>query len=541
MSLHADVRVYDPTGVTLIGTIAAEDMTSLRATDEVGAGGGISFSVPTPLLASGIPAALNDCVLKVWIQRTTGSAEDMIFAVRSGHYGSVKRTLTAGKETTDVDGVAVLPVWGADAVIRPEYGGADMPRAAGDERGFGWMMSAYDPADDPTVWGTPVETARTYLPSDPVDFPATTGAVWINPPGSGAVDGYRKLARAWLVVAEEKLYRIWFSHDDRATVWVAGEPVIVTADEEIGKTKTNRADVILQPGTYAIAVDFLGSRWLGDPVAPKDGIDPMILAVEDVDLGTYPLVTNATDWVAVRVQISDSGSQAPGPTAGTIIEQLVTEAATRGVDVWENVTTDFTATIDSDGVAWAATEERVQRYGFDTYANLFDGLGDNQCDMRLLPDLTLQARVFEGTDKTATVRIVHGGVDSAQSGTVEDESEQSSAVRSTVADALTRDGWVTRTAAGPRREVALSLGTAPSLSQGERITDRMLEDFATTRIDGDIRFIAEPGIEPYIDFRPGDTVTIGRASGDVERRILSLSLTGGKPLRWAAELGDAFL
>ena len=533
MSLHADVRVYAADGSTLVHTIAAEDMLSLSASDEVGGGGGISFSVPTVLLPSA--GVLSDCVLKVWIQRATGSAEEMVYAIRAGEHGSVKSVLTIGAETVEASGVPLLQVWGQDAVIRPEYGGPNMPRAAGDERGFGWMGSAYDPgADASEPWDRMFNSSRGTgsLPLLSRPFPTGSGAIWVSCTGDGATYGDRKLARATLTVAARTMYRIWYSSDETSTVWVAGEAVIRTDDVEVGKKETHWADMLLEPGTYAIGVDFVTHVSVGG-----DGVDPFILAMcelqDDGENGTWVLVSSASTFVGCRRFITGSGSQPPGPTAGSILLQVLGEAVDRGVQSFTYLAADFTAALDSDGAAWATTEERVQRYSFDSYLNLWDGLGDNQCDIRILPDLTLQARVFEGVDAT-TVRLVHAE-------NVEAESEQTSATRKTVADALTKGGWITRSSGSPRREVALSLGTAPSLAQGERITDQALLDFATPRTDGDIEFIAQPGCEPYVDFRPGDTVTVARAGGDVARRVLTLAMTGGKPLRWSAELGDAFL
>ena len=535
----AEVRVYAADGVTLLHTIAHGDYLDLRASDEVGGGGGIAFTVPTALLPD--PSILSDCVLKLAIDTGSGPVEKLAYAIRAGVHGSVRHILTQGKQTTQASGVALLQVWAQDAVIRPEYGGADMPRGAGDERGFSWVGSAYDPATDADEpWDRMFDSARGTgsLPTEPKAFPSGSGAVWVSCTGDGATYGDRKMARAWLNVTAQTMYRVWYSSDETSTVWVAGEPVIRTDDIEVGKKTTHWADMLMEPGDYAVAVDFITHVSVGG-----DGVDPFVLAIcelqDDGENGSWVLVSSETTFVGCRRFITGPGSQPPGPTAGAIITQVVGEAVDRGVESMAALTLDFDAAVDSDGNPWATTEERVQRYGFDPYLLLFDGLGDNQCDMRIQPDLTLQARVFEGDDKTA-VRIVHGGVDGAQTGTVEDETEQESAVAATVSDTLTQDGWITRTAAGPRREIALSLGTAPSLSQGERITDQALLDFATPRLDGDISFIAEVGAQPFVDFKTGDTITVARDSGEVERRILTLTLVGGAPIRWSAELGDPF-
>lgn len=521
------LKVYDHTGGTLAHTFAHGDLLDLQWSDEVGGGGGCTFSVPTALMPSA--TLLDDCVVKVAID----GADVAAYAVRGN-----TRTLTLGQQVVKARGVSLLHAWGKDAVIRPAYAGATMPRSAGEERGLGWMSGMYDPATDTAEpWDKLITSGRDYRPEEgEKPWPTASGAIWIS-----AADpelGDRKLFRAWLTVTEQTLIRAYFSADETSTLWIADEPVIATDSVETGKKTTHWVERLLAPGTFAVAVDSVTHVSVGG-----DGIDPFILAIcsltDDGDADNWLLVSQASGWRACRRQVSGDGSKPPGPTPGTIVATVVDEAADRGVNSMDVLTRDFTGATDSDGKAWTTTEERVQRYSFDAYLDLFDGLGDVACDMRITPARVLQARVFEGRDRTH-ITITPGE-------NVESESEDLTPIAGNVVDAYTKDGWITELASASvgtygRREYALSLGTAPSISQGQRIALKDLTEAAATRIDGDIEFVAVDGCTPYVDFLPGDTVTIPRGAGTVQRRLLSLSGRKGDGLivHWSAELGEAF-
>lgn len=524
------LRVYDPLAATLLDTLTDTEYQSLQFTDEAGGGGGITFTVPTALVAD--PDYYDDAVVLVDIDDGAGGYDVAPYGIR----GETRRVHTIGRELLSVRGRALLPVVAGDATVRPEFTAAgEVPRGAGEQRHLSWAGSLYDPDTDPSEpWDAVLESPRGTgsLPTDPV-FPAGTGAAWITvaTPANGA----RKFLRAWLTITgENTTVRCWFSADETSQVIVGGQPIIQTDTVEVGKVSALRADLVLQPGTYAVAVDTVTHVTKGG-----DGTDPVLVAIceleDDGTNGTWLLVSNDTDWVACRRPVTGAGSEPPGPTPGAVARTLIEEAQARGVSFWPSVTLGFTDTVDTDAVPWSTTEERVARLAFDPYALVFDGLADVACDMRLTNGLELQARVFEGGDATSVV--IEAGSN------VEKDESTSTAIRATVVDAYTVDGWVTVAAGSAvgRREMGLSLGSAPSLSQGRRVAGQALEELAVERSDNDVSFIAATGCVPYVDFWPGDTITHRRPSGDTARRVLSLTGTGSGPVRWSAELGEAFL
>jgi hypothetical protein len=521
------LKVYDHTVTTLRHTFAGTDVEDLQWSDEVAGAGAISFTVPGPLMPTNT-TLLDDCVVVLGIDGT----DRAIYAVRGG-----SRSLTIGATEWKARGVALLQSWGRDAVIRPEYATSTMPRSAGEERGLGWMASAYNPATDPIEpWDLFYVDDRTQRPTEgEKPWPTGTSAKWCS--ARDPEKGERKLFRTTFTVTEQTLVRVYFSADETSNVWLAGENVISTDSVETGKKTTHWAERLLAPGDWAVAVDSVTHVSVGG-----DGVDPFILGIcsltDDADEDEWLLESRSGQgWRACRRAIVGPGSTPPGLTPGGIALQVVEEAQDRGVTSFTRLTTDFSATHDSDGTPWSVVEERVQRYSFDTYLDLFDGLGDVACDMRITPGRVLQARVFEGRDRTG-VRIVPGE-------NVEGESETLTPIAGNVVDAYTKDGWLTESDASSvsaygRREYALSLGTAPSLSQGQRIAVEDLTEASVTRLDGDIEFIAQTGCTPYADFRCGDTVTIARPTGDTQRRILSLAGKYDGAIHWSAELGEAF-
>lgn len=532
---YADLRVYDPTGVTLLHTIAYGDYTDAGCSDDAGGTGGIQFTVPFAVLPS--TSLLDDCVIKVARHHLDGTTvtEDYAYAVR----GEADKNFTVHAEQMAVPGRSLLEVWGEDAVIRPEFAGADMPRQAGETRALSWAGSVYDPATDPDEpWDKCYATSRTTMPTDP-PFPEGTGAAWIS--AADAELGDRKMFRSWLTIPAFMQIRVYFSGDEGAQVLVGGDLLIQTDFTEVGKVNTMKADRILEAGTYAVAVDTVTHVTKGG-----DGVDPILVAIcelnDDGSDGTWLLVSNASQWVACRRPIVGPGSAPPGPTPGDILVAVAAEAADRGVETWSPMTLDFDGVEDSDGVPWTTKEERIARYGFDSYGALIAGLGDVACDVRITPNLVLQARVFEGEDRTSVELVAGNGEPGV--GNVTSDREKITPAVGTVFDGYTVDGWLTRPegVTSGRREKALSLGTAPSLSQGERILNQAVIEIGEDRLDGAVEFIAQPGCEPGLDFKVGDTITVRRRDDSTKQaRVLSLAARLSRPIRWTAELGEAFL
>jgi hypothetical protein len=525
---YAELRVYDPDGQTMRTALPVDGLTW---SDEVGGGGGCSFTayLDQPQLTAN-PALLDDCVVKVAVPLAAGAepTEIAAYAVRNAEKLIVDR-----KPAVRVNGApTLLTTWAGDAVVRPEFVGSGAMSGRGTERGFGWMSSSYNPADDAALWSDIAEPVRTFFPDN---WPTGTGAQWIT--GSGG--GNRKLYRGTLTISGSttRLVRFYFSADDDSELWVGGEQVLTTQDYEMGWKKTYTVDRALAPGSYAVGIDNAVNVAV-DMTGPSTTSDPVLFAAGlvggDATITTWLLVSNDTTFVCARI---DSDTVPPGPTPGAILAVLTDEAADRNVATWGGLTYDFDADEDSDGTPWPATVERIYRYGHDDYARVISTLADDGCDCRITPGLVLQARSFEGTNLSASVSL-------RPTRDIASWQEQRTPPLGSVADVETLTGWTTVSnaaalAAYGRREMAIPLGTVASIAQGRRIAAAALVEHGQPRWDGTVEFVAMPGAVPYQDFRPGDTVSLVPPTGSASaRRVLSLSGSNGSPVRWSAELGE---
>jgi hypothetical protein len=550
----AQVRVWDTFKNECLAILP---VTNLQWSFEAGGTGGIGFTVSTwlPQLVDD-PHLLDDCCVTVALPLVEGEAltEIEMYALR----GDQTRTLVhrdgpAALDITISGARHVTEVWLSDAAVRPEASGADMPQDAGQERIFGWPSSSYDPDDDPTIWDNSVpisRAARYYWTEDgkrtyqTPKFPkaaASAGARWLTPQGGF---GNRKLFRDWITIAaDDTVVRFWFSSDESATLWCAGEAILSTSDVEFGKRNVHTAERTYNAGTYAIGIDTVTHRQTG---GEGDVVDPVILAVctlnDDGNNSSWLMVTDANTQ-SCRLHLAGAGARAPGPTPGAILITLLSEAQTRASDESQDSTllelsVDFTASVDSEGTTWADAQETVHRYG-TTIFNVADALSDFGLSVKVTPDKVLQA-VWRGgenlSDGTAPVwvkqhtSLVARGVPAL----------------GCVADLFTRSGWTTVTetvAAGElgRRETMVELGTAPSLVHGGNLVLASLEDGLARHqevLQGE--FLAEQFATPYVDFVVSDKCLVGPPGSQISTRLLALggSWDGQGPVVWHPVWGE---
>jgi hypothetical protein len=529
---QVELRVYNPTKTTLLATLT--DFAAVDWSFNLDGSGGLSFTCSRwlPELVA-TPTLLHDCTVAVAVPLTAGGSptELELYAVRYDHTRIVvARDRNRAAETVQVSGArTATEAWLTDAVVRPEYAAsaATMPTLAGPERAISWVASEYDPDDDPTLWETPI----TFTRPDPTGWPTGTGAAWIRP-DTVPTAAERMLFRAWITVASLGVIRFHFSADESTAVWVAGEVLVRTNDQEYGRRRTYVAERAMYPGTYAVAVDSL----LIDSGSAGDGQDGMKFAActldNDGEPDTWLRVSNTTDWVTVGV---DEDTDMPGPATGAVLHTLLTEAQARNVPTLDVVTLSFDWDTDSTATAWPALrEERLLENGVTTIWQATQGLGDMGLDVRITPAKVLDAWHERGTDLSATI-----AVDSFAELTARGVPPLGSVV-----DVRTPDGWVTVTDAAAvtamgRREFGMQMGSAQSIGQGRRLATKALEDDVARQqeiMQG--TFLAKDGAVPYDDWNVGDTVDVGPDA--VPQRCLGLagSWRGNGPVQWQAVWGE---
>jgi len=268
--VKARVSVWDPSGATYRGPLPT---IGLRFSQAAGGGGDLSFTA----LASHLDAVNGwDSVAVVELEDGAAWTGVAAYAIRPPH-----RRPRTGKPLVDVRGIAVLEQWATETVLLPEYGGGSIPRGAGEERAVGWQGTAYDPDSDPAEpWSGCYNTGRSSSTLPP-GFPTGTGAHWISVTGS-TDHSERKLFRATLTVGGTgpQLLEVFLASDEPGTLYIAGEPALESTfveghKEPAYKEPAYKVQMIVQPGSYAVAVDTETSLTKGG-----DGVDPIIVAVE---------------------------------------------------------------------------------------------------------------------------------------------------------------------------------------------------------------------------------------------------------------------
>lgn len=540
LELHA----YDRSGSgTSTGTLPA-----VNVAFSVGLGGSGFLSCEVDARAEPVASdddMLDDCVVKVAIplaEPGTSVTEVLAYAPRARnrivHDG-------AGRKVARIQSAPTLwTAWAQDAILHTEAN--SIPQMAGEQRYFGYQSSIYDYASEASfTWSTPSATVGKQNATtgdragNPDGWPSALGdAYWITRPSGGDPAETRHLFVADCVVPTDCYLTVYFSADESSAVYFAGELVIQTSSSETGYQNIDTWSAWVTAGTYRVAVDKTSVVSRGG-----DGFDPILLAVaSNTDNGSVDdilLVTNNSDWECHTMDPVDG--EAPSLTPGQIMLELHSQADARGVDTWSAVTPTFTATTDSDSTAWGLREERTWRIGYDRYLDMVEGLGDLGVDVEITPDLDLNAYYERGADVSASV-VIEALVDA------DTIVEDGVGVGATWLAVETQDGWVpnglvnaTGLATYGRREAALSLGNAPSVAQGVRLGQRVLDErLAVPTSEWSVDFYATTGVVPFVDFNLGDTVGVKIGATTTDRVVLEI---GGQAasvnsiIRWTIKTG----
>ena len=166
-----------------------------------------------------------------------------------------------------------------------------------------------------------------------------------------------------------------------ATLYIAGEPIVESTfieghKEPAYKEPASKGQMIVQPGSYAVAVDTETST------SPRAGTGSTRSSSRSGSSTTpgmsssWPLVTDAATWVACRRDDEFPGEQAPGPTPGPLITALHAEAADRGAS-FGLFTLRRHHSVDSYEKPWPGiVVERQFRYGSDSYWSILSALAE---------------------------------------------------------------------------------------------------------------------------------------------------------------------
>lgn len=419
----------------------------------------------------------------------------------------------------------------------PERGALDWPPP--DDRAWNFASWNYDLAA--------VEAGEEWVACTALAQVTDTGSPWTGHPGAfpdddawyiypGAGDDPQPPGRAYI---RERFWldgptrvRLAAAADNYATVWL-DEEIVLEAD---GFLESHEADLVLDEGEHLVAVELVN-----DP--EPQGDTPTAVAWSVIEL-----LTNATTgepelgYVICRSWGTGGGSPAPtqrqdppngiaqppttpGFTPGQMVVALDAEAREREVETFRWSSTDVTATLDSDGQAYAERLDLLLRHGMN-YLQILEVIAEAACDVHMAVGGTLQLHDRRGTDRAT------GGVDDVTlevGVTLRELGFDETPPDVTALLVRDDDGWREHRrdaaiAQHGRREDFLSVGDATSVDQSGRVAETVFDLHADGLETVQVETIDAAPVG-WLDYGVGDVVWLtGRLGGLVRVRVMSIEL-----------------
>lgn len=315
-----------------------------------------------------------------------------------------KRIVTENADRKiEVSGPGVRAFLGRD-VVHPE-----MPLASdsGDDRAFGWQ-SRVGPWLVESDWHTPIGKVHKewkekfdevegwpvdsawwlWYPQAP-DLPASDGG-----PGAGDVCYFRSTFNIDTPSADVAIWATW---DDDGELYLDGSLILQSGgryDWKYPKIWKGR----LSNGMHTVAAkvtqgDFASATNVGGFLFGAALIDSAGNVI------SWLRRSNPDVWVA------HPGPDAPGWHKSQIVSTLIDEGKTRGTEGWSNLSVGFGTEIDSEGATFTDRVSRVWPIATTTVEQAVTEMIEAGLDVEVDPDLTVQAWVNRGVDRTDAVRL----------------------------------------------------------------------------------------------------------------------------------------
>lgn len=542
-----ELRVYDRDGTTqrlVGGEPAVFSAVGVQWTDPLGEMGSANLSVPLlQQIMQTDPDLLDNAIVKVATDVVPGDplVEVFGFLAEGGTFTLIGPREEADKaRSLQCRGLLALV---DDWVVYPEAG---LHAHSGDTRAFGWMSRITAHSFDTSQWtGTIHGTAFKDISTNSDRYHKPKGWPDRNAQWVGTNGKEKQYFRSTVTVDEDTPVRVYASADEDLRVYLDSELIISNNSNEVGYTELNHWRGLLTAGTHTFGVKFLKqfdplayANWAGLGVVFTD-TDKMIFTCCSLkpDGSVHKVLrrSNETSWLAVGL---DDDVRPPTWTAAGILRQLNVEARDRGVQSAQRITFGFDKATDTDDVAWPDLHEREWPIGTKGSQVLTD-LAALDVDFDMLPDLTLNAYVDQGSDVSATVAFEQGV--NILSYKVDD-----TPIIATTLLVRTHNRWVEVTdtaseAVNDRREALLETGGSLSREQGKHVATRALDDFARERHSYTAEIIGVVGRVPYLNFGKGDTVMgLDVTLTATPLRVVSISgaTPDDGPIRWTIELEE---
>lgn len=372
---------------------------------------------------------------------------------------------------------------------------------------------------------------RRYFPTDWPDPLAKW--IWGSDPTQTLFEDEVCWFRAKIWVPADGTYR-WFSTgDDSYMVWFDGIEIAslnydVTAAN--GWQRSDEVDLDLDQGWHVVSMrgqnrvnPFVVSTATSNPAA-------VIGTLMTLDANLKPLAPvpyAATDNAAPPGN-ADAGWWAnwsgPAWKAGDVLLTLIEEAKARGVTRLQNITMDFTASLDSNGLPWTTRVSRTWDVGTNLLQVAFD-LCELGVDIWMTPDNVLHCAERRGSDEPV-FSVVYGD-------NVTGYNTDETFTGASVAYTRTRTGWFTLSndtsemILGGKREAGISLANTDSEDQAIGLSHRAIGSVVMANIVATAQAIVPiEGSIPYTDVQISDLIYVLSPSGAQRMgRLLSVSVT----------------
>lgn len=539
------VNVYDRDGSTLRGRVVA-DLGSLQWSDLLGELGSATLTVKLlqTIMQSDEKLLDDGAIVKLATNQTTdpdtdGLMEFFGFLAEAGQYALIGPDEKAGEQRS-LQCRGLLALFD-DFVVYPEGGFHD---TASDSRVFGWMSKEGSDWFDVTQWdGTISATKWKDVGSGADRYKKPKGwpdpnAYWV---GCGTKE--KQYFRCTFDIADDIPIKIFAAADEDIRVYLDSERIIKNNSKETGYLDLNHWRGMGRAGTHTLGVHFLKEPgtvpgWSGYPSAAFDEADKMILTVVSLapDGRVKDVLRRSSDGAAWKACQRDAGDRPPTWTAAGILMRLMAEASDRGVQSVTRLGINFSATTDSDGNAWDDLHEKSFPVGTGGLKVLTD-LSEHDVDFDMLPDLSFNGYVSQGSDKSATVSLVTGVNILELTAQVFSPIATTMLVRGRSRWVEVSDSYAERV--GDRVEGFLQTGGSLSRLQAKHHGTKALEVSAIEREVYTCTFFAADGCVPYRDFGKGDWISVPDKTGTaLPMRVLSISgaTPDEGPIRWTVEL-----
>jgi hypothetical protein len=499
-----EVRLYDTDGATPLGVLSRRRGVSVREVFN-----GVGFGQVT------VPAA-------------DASSVDYDQVVKVAYDGTVVAGFIVEEKTrTHVDDRGLswvtlrgrgLLAWLEDAVVYPAWG---LKRWSPVDRPFNFAGKGGN-WEDRVTWTSPLGVAYTDTTTARAGFPRRwpdrrAKWIWKTDPTDTVAADTKNWFRSSFTISSARKVRFYVTADNRFQLFVDGTLILKTSDlkgEGATWKKTAVRTIRLDAGTHYIAVAASN----GD--GSETSLAGLLVCVTQVQSNGKPgkvlRRTDTTNW-----SVTDDE---PRWYPSEIVENLLTEANSRGVDRIGNITVGWTDDEDSSGRDWTTTAALKIRCG-TTYLDVIHRMVDLGIDWWLDPATnSLKSYETRGTNRTASVllKVAKNLAVYETAGT---------ATGKTFALVRSADRWTSATnsagvSARGRRETFLEFGNLSGTATPNAAASRVLARTAVVgRSVQRVSAIPTPDARPFLDFAPGDRVTVTSTTATISTaRVLSITL-----------------